>query len=55
MNQRKETTMLTVIIGAAVALGAINMGFEQGQANPDAKSFFQSDSHIVHQDGSKID
>jgi hypothetical protein len=27
------------------------MSFQQGQANPDAKSFFQSNSHIVH-DGS---
>jgi hypothetical protein len=29
-------------------VGIGNMGFQQGQANPDAKSFFQSSAHIVH-------
>lgn len=47
--------LAVVIIGAAVAIGAINMGFQQGQANPEAKSFFGSISHITHQDGSQID
>jgi hypothetical protein len=40
---------LIAIVGLIVAVA--NMGFQQGQANPDAKSFFQSNSHIVH-DGS---
>jgi hypothetical protein len=35
----------------ALVVGVANMGFQQGQANPDAKSFFQSNPHIV-QDGS---
>jgi hypothetical protein len=29
---------------AAVILGAANMGFEQGKANPQAKNFFESSS-----------
>lgn len=32
------------IIGVAVAVGAITMGFEQGQANPQASGFFDSKS-----------
>jgi len=29
---------------AAVIVGAANMGFEQGKANPEAKSFFESNA-----------
>ncbi|MET4607628.1 hypothetical protein ABIB90_007132 [Bradyrhizobium sp. JR4.1] len=36
---------------AALIVGVANMGFQQGQANPDAQSFFSSNSHIV-EDGS---
>ena len=40
--------MVAFIAAAALVLGSANMGFQQGQANPDVKSFFQSDSHIIH-------
>jgi hypothetical protein len=32
----------------ALIVGVANMGFNQAKANPDAQSFFQSSSHIVH-------
>lgn len=32
------------IAGIAVVVGAITMGFEQGQANPQAGNFFESKS-----------
>ena len=40
--------MVAFIAAAALIAGSANMGFQQGQANPDVKSFFQSDSHIIH-------
>jgi hypothetical protein len=43
--------MVAFIAVAGLIIGIANMGFQQGQQNPDAKSFFQSNSHIVH-DGS---
>lgn len=46
--------MVAFIAVVALIVGVANMGFQQGQANPDAKSFFQSGSHIA-QDGSSID
>lgn len=46
--------MALFIATAALIVGVANMGFQQGQANPDAASFFSSNSHIV-QDGSSID
>ncbi len=46
--------MVAFIAVAALIIGTANMSFQQGQANPDAKSFFQSNPHIV-QDGSSID
>ncbi|MCK1279497.1 hypothetical protein IVB46_30180 [Bradyrhizobium sp. 61] len=45
--------MVLFIAVAALIVGVANMGFHQGQANPDAKSFFSSGAHI--QDGSSID
>ena len=41
--------LFILIAGLIVALPAV--GFQQSRENPDAKSFFQSDTHIVH-DGS---
>ncbi|MEA2954276.1 MAG: hypothetical protein QOJ96_3796 [Alphaproteobacteria bacterium] len=43
--------MVAFIAIVGLIVGVANMSFQQGQANPDAKSFFQSNSHIVH-DGS---
>jgi hypothetical protein len=43
--------MVAFIAIVSLVVGVANMSFQQGQANPDAKSFFQSNSHIVH-DGS---
>ena len=40
--------MFAFIAAAALIVGSANMGFQQGQANPDVKSFFHSDSHIIH-------
>jgi hypothetical protein len=40
--------MVAFIAAAPLIVNSANMGFQQGQANPDVKSFFQSDSHIVH-------
>ncbi|UWU66106.1 hypothetical protein [Bradyrhizobium sp. NC92] len=39
--------MALFIAVAALVLGAANVGFQQGQASPEAKSFFSSSSHIV--------
>lgn len=38
----------------AIMIGSANMGFEQGQANPQAKNFFSSVSHVVPKDSSPI-
>lgn len=46
--------MALFIAVVGLIVGVANMGFQQGQANPEAKSFFQSNSHIVH-DASSID
>lgn len=46
--------MALFIAVSALIVGVANMAFQQGQANPDAKSFFSSNSHIV-QDASSID
>ena len=46
--------MVAFIAVVGLIIGVANMGFQQGQANPDVHSFFQSNSHIVH-DGSSID
>ncbi len=46
--------MFGLIAGAAIVVGALTGAFHQGQTNPDASSFFRSNSHIVH-DGSTID
>jgi len=46
--------MALFIAVSALIVGVANMSFQQGQANPDAKSFFQSNAHIV-QDNSSID
>lgn len=42
------------IVGIAIVVSALTGAFHQGQTNPDAKSFFSSNSHVV-QDGSAID
>jgi hypothetical protein len=47
-KQREDTNMVAFIAAAALIASSANMGFQQGQANPDVKSFFQSDSHIIH-------
>jgi hypothetical protein len=39
--------MLPFIAIVAFALAGINMGFKQGQANPDAANFFESKSSAV--------
>jgi hypothetical protein len=54
INQREDTRMALFIAVSALIVGVANMSFQQGQANPDAKSFFQSNAHIV-QDNSSID
>lgn len=46
--------MALFIAVTALIVGVANMGFQQGQANPDAESFFSSNAHIV-QDVSSID
>ncbi|MDF0584725.1 hypothetical protein [Bradyrhizobium yuanmingense] len=46
--------MFGFIAGAAIVVGALTGAFQQGQTNPDASSFFSSNSHIV-QDDSTID
>lgn len=46
--------MAFFIAVAALIVGVANMGFQQKQANPAAKSFFSSNAHII-QDGSSID
>ena len=33
-----------------VGLGAINMGFQQGQDNPKSESFFESNANIKYKD-----
>ena len=43
-----------LIVGDAIVVAALTGAFHQGQANPEAKSFFSSNSHIV-QDGSSAD
>ncbi len=47
-NKREETDVAAFIAVAALIVGTANMSFQQGQSNPDANSFFQSSSHIVH-------
>jgi hypothetical protein len=47
-KQREDTNMVAFIAAAPLIVNSANMRFQQGQANPDVKSFFQSDSHIVH-------
>ena len=42
--------MVAFIAVAGLIIGVANMAFNQGQTNP-GKSFFESNSHIVH-DGS---
>ncbi|WP_157788422.1 hypothetical protein [Bradyrhizobium japonicum] len=54
INQREDKEMFGLIAGAAIVVGALTGAFHQGQTNPDASSFFRSNSHIVH-DGSTID
>lgn len=46
--------MFGFIAGTAIVVAALTGAFHQGQTNPDASSFFSSNSHIVH-DGSSID
>ncbi|WOH71124.1 hypothetical protein RX330_22865 [Bradyrhizobium sp. NDS-1] len=46
--------MFGFIAGAAIVVAALTGAFHQGLTNPDAESFFSSNSHIV-QDGSAID
>lgn len=41
----KEPQMGIVIGAIILTLCVANMAFQQGQANPDAKSFFQSDAN----------
>ena len=36
--------MFIFIVGVALAIGCISMGFKQGQANPEADNFFESNS-----------
>jgi hypothetical protein len=48
INRREDTEMVAFIAIVGMIVGIGNMGFQQGQANPDAKSFFQSSAHIVH-------
>ena len=36
--------MFVFIVAAALIVGVANMGFQHGQANPEAKSFFQSNA-----------
>lgn len=43
-----------MVAGAAIVVGALTGAFHQGQTNPNAGSFFSSNSHIIH-DGSAID
>jgi hypothetical protein len=41
----KDKEMFVAFIAAVVLMvGSANMGFQQGQANPDAQSFFESQS-----------
>jgi hypothetical protein len=40
--------MVAFIAAAALIVSSANMGFQQGQAIPDVKSFFQIDFHIIH-------
>lgn len=47
-EQREDTNMVAFIAAAALIVGSANMGFQQEQANPDVRSFFQSNSHIIH-------
>lgn len=39
--------MIAFIAAAALIVGVANMGFEQGQANPEANNFFASNTHIA--------
>jgi hypothetical protein len=46
--------MVAFIAIVGLIVGVANMSFQQGQSNPEAKSFFSSNSRIV-QDSSSID
>lgn len=39
--------MVAFIAAAMLIVGVANMGFEQGQSNPDANNFFASKTHIA--------
>lgn len=39
--------MVAFIAVAALIVGSTNMGFQPRQANPDVKSFVQSNSHVI--------
>lgn len=40
-----KAIQMGIFIGAVILMvGVANMAFQQGQANPEAKSFFQSDA-----------
>jgi hypothetical protein len=54
LSQREDREMFVFIAGAVIVVAALTGASHQGQTNPDASSFFSSNSHIV-QDGSSVD
>lgn len=40
--------MVAFIAVVGLIIGTANMGFNQAKANPDADSFFESNSHVVN-------